>query len=380
MKKEIVDKLIEFIRIDSYAYKKNNVVKAQEFVKSYLSELPITWETSESSNNSLAPILIGKSKNWDNTRSSITLTGHLDIVYPDISDFKIELTNGKLFGPGTADMKAGVLVILEAVKQLHKRNQFRNINLLFTSEEEHFLTSSYPDFEKISKGIENLLVYEGEGSLDQDLNIKEKLLVTKRKGILAFSIKATGPGGHSGALNQKHLRHSTIHELINKSQEILKLTDFIKGTTLNIGKFNGGQALNILAPDAEIVIDARFESSEEYFRVKKEIEQLRPNDDEIKLEIINIVNGFPVEETEQNLKLFKMAKEAGNEIGIEIGTVHKGGASDMNRITAFNPNIACLDYLGPSGCGEHTQNEFLYLDSFDPCVELSVKLIEKLFN
>lgn len=76
--------------------------------------------------------------------------------------------------------------------------------------------------------------------------------------------------------------------------------------------------------------------------------------------------------------MFGLAKKAGKDLGIEIGAVHKGGASDMNRLTAFNPNIACIDYLGPVGNGEHTKNEFLYLNTFDPSVDLSIKLIENI--
>lgn len=380
MNKDLVDKLIEFIKIDSFAFKRNGVVRAQEFVIEYLKEVPIDWNFYASTNKDLAPILIGRAKKWDNNHQSVTLTGHLDIVYPDISDFTIKLTDDKLFGPGTADMKAGVLVILEAVKELHKKNQFKNINLLFTSEEEHFLTSHYPDFEEIAQDIENLLVYEGEGSLDVKPNINEKLLITKRKGILGYSIKANGPGGHSGVLNKESMRHSAIHELLSQSQDILRLSDYKKGTTINIGKFNGGQALNVLAPEAEILLDARLDSIEEYNRVKLAIEATSPKDKNIKLEITNKVNGFPVEETENNLKLFKLARQVGKEIGLEIDSVHKGGASDMNRLTSFNPEIACLDYLGPSGGGEHTKDEFLYLNTFDPCVRLSVKLIEKILQ
>ena len=380
MQKELINKLIEFIQIDSYAFKRSGVEQAQNYVREYLKDIPISWDLYQSTNNELAPILFGKSKEWDTNSQSVTLTGHLDIVYPDISNFKIKLTSDKLFGPGTADMKAGVLVILEVVKELHKKNKFKNVNLLFTSEEEHFLTSQYPDFEEIAKNIKNLLVYEGEGSLDVAPKINEKLLVTKRKGILGYSIKATGPGGHSGVLNKESMRHSAIHELIFQAQTILKMSDYKKGTTINIGKFNGGQALNILAPEAEILFDTRLDSREEYSRMKSAIESILPQDKHVELEISNKVNGFPVEETVNNIKLFKLARQVGEEIGLEIDSVHKGGASDMNRLSSFNPEISCIDYLGPSGGGEHTKDEFLYLDTFDSCVRLSVKLIEKILQ
>ncbi len=378
MKNEVLQKLIELIKIDSYAFKKEGVIKAQNFVKEYLKELPINWIEYPSTDPDLAPILLGKSKIWKTDKPKITLTGHLDIVYPDIKDFRIEVSGDKLFGPGTADMKAGIIVILEAVKSLHKSGDFQNISLLFTSEEEHFMTSSYPDFQNIATEIDNLLVYEGEGSVDELPNPREKLLVTKRKGILAYKLKAKGPGGHSGALYRKEERHSTIHELINQATKVIGLANYQYGTTTNVGIFRGGEALNIISPEAEIVFDARLDNVDEYHRIKNEIENLTSSDPLVKLDLEPLVSGFPVEESVQNKKLFGLAKNVGDEINIDVGFVHKGGASDMNRLTAFNTEIAVLDFLGPTGGGEHTKNEFLFLDSFDPSLELSIGLIKKI--
>jgi len=378
MNKQVLESLIEFIKIDSYAFKKREVMKAQKFVKEYLSGIEIDWVEYPSTDSELASILVGKSKRWDKDKPEITLTGHIDIVYPDIKDFKIEVSGGKLFGPGTADMKAGVMVILETVKSLDKTGNFENISLLFTSEEEHFRTSAYPDFPEIAKGINNLLVYEGEGSIDELPDLKEKLLVTKRKGILAYNLKATGPGGHSGVLSKKEERHSAIHELISQADQIRNLANYEEGTTINIGIFKGGQALNMLAPEAEIVFDARLETVSEYDRIKKAVESITPFDSKMKFDLNLLVSGFPVEETSQNKNLYSLAKDVGKEIGMNIGFVHKGGASDMNRLTAFNTKMAALDYLGPGGGGEHTKDEFLFLDTFDPSLKLSIALISKL--
>lgn len=378
MKKEVLEKLIELLKIDSFAFKKHEVVEAQNFVKNYLRDLPINWIEYSSTDPQLAPLLVGKSKNWDEAKPSITLDGHLDIVYPDTSGFKVEVRGDKLFGPGTADMKAGIMVILEAVKALHKSGDFRNMILLFTSEEEHFRTASYPDFANIASAIDTLLVYEGEGSITELQNPREKLLVTKRKGILAYKLKANGPGGHSGALFREEERHSTINELINQATKAIDLADYSKGTTTNVGIFRGGEALNIIAPEAEIVFDARLDSVSEYDRVKEAVESFSSKDPLVKLESELLVSGFPVEESTGNKQLFELAQKVGKELDIEVGFVHKGGASDMNRITSFKPEIAALDYLGPSGGGEHTKNEFLFLDSFDPSLELSVGLIREI--
>lgn len=378
MNKQVLESLIEFIKIDSYAFKKKEILKAQRFVKAYLKDIDIKWEECPSTDSQLAPLLVGKSENWDKNKPSITLTGHLDIVYPDTSDFKIEVKDDKLYGPGTADMKAGIMVILEAVKALQKNDSFKNIQLLFTSEEEHFRTSSFPDFPTIAKSIDTLLVYEGEGSLSDLPKLNTKSLVTKRKGILAYNLKAFGPGGHSGVLSQKSKRHSAVEELITQAQTIKNLTNYSKGTTVNIGIFKGGEALNVIAPKAEITFDTRLETRDEYQRGIKYIEKIKSSDPQVKLELIQLVSGYPVEETKQNKKLLELAKLAGERIGIKIGFVHRGGASDMNRLVGLNPNIASLDYLGPMGGGEHSKGEFLFINSFVPSLKLSLELIKEL--
>ena len=74
MEKPILDKLIELIKIDSYAYKKEGILAAQQFVKDYLSQAPISWKTYESTKDDLAPILLGRSRNWNNSKPTITLS------------------------------------------------------------------------------------------------------------------------------------------------------------------------------------------------------------------------------------------------------------------------------------------------------------------
>lgn len=380
MDKLVIEKLIELLKIDSYAQKKANLLLAQRFVTEYLSSIPITWETIESTNPELAPILLGKSTIWDNNKPTITLSGHLDIVFPNIDDFDIRVEADKLYGPGAVDMKAGVLVILEVVKVLNTQEELSNIQILLTSDEEQYQTRYYPQLENIALSTDFLLVYEGAGSLVQEPNFQEKGLVIKRKGILGYKLTAKAKGGHSGGLAKEEERHSAVHELIKQSEKILSLADFTKGTTINIGKFNGGRALNILAEEAEIQFDARIVSADEFRRIKGALSELTPFDPQVRIHLEQLLEGSPVEATQSNLELFELAKIAGNKIGIQVGIEDKSGASDMNRLVGFNSKMASIDYLGPSGGGEHSSGEFLYLNSFDPCVKLSVELISSILR
>lgn len=380
MEKPILDKLIELIKIDSYAYKKEGILAAQQFVKDYLSQAPISWKTYESTKDDLAPILLGRSRNWNNSKPTITLCGHLDIVYPNIDNMEVKIISNKLYGPGAADMKAGVLVILETVKKLVELNLFTNVQILLTSEEEQYQTRFYPIFRDIAISTDYLFVYEGAGSLDKEPDYKKKGLVIKRKGILGYRLSAKAKGGHSGGLAKREERHSAVHELIYQSKQILNFADFDKGTTLNIGKFNGGKALNILAENAEIEFDARLNYLEEFERVKKRLDKIKPNDLEVRLNLDLLLEGPPVIDSAGNKSLFEIAQQAGNRAGVEVFEESKSGASDMNRLVGFNPQMASIDYLGPSGGGEHTSLEFLYLDSFEPSVKLSIELLSMLIN
>lgn len=380
MDNSILEKLIELINIDSYAQKRDNIELAQRWIKEYLSSIPITWESSDSTNPVFAPILLGKSKLWDSKKPTITLCGHLDIVFPNIDDFDIRIESDKLYGPGAADMKAGILVILEVVKQLHSRGELSNVQILLTSDEEQYQTRYYPQLENIALSTDYLLVYEGAGSLDQEPDFQKKGLVIKRKGILGYKLFAKAKGGHSGGLSKEKERHSAVHELIKQSEKILSLSDFQKGTTINIGKFNGGRALNILAEEAEIQFDARIVSADEFRRIKSALSLLAPIDPKVEIHLAQLLEGPPVEATQVNIELLELAKIAGNNVGIQVEIEDKSGASDMNRLVGFNPKMASLDYLGPSGGGEHTSGEFLYIKSLDPSIALSVELVHMLLT
>lgn len=380
MEKQVLEKLIELLKIDSYAYKRENVLLAQNLVKTYLSSVPITWEVYQSTNPELAPILFGKSKLWEDSKPTITLSGHLDIVFPNIDDFDIRVEEDKLYGPAAVDMKAGVLVILEVVKKLDSQGVLSNIQILLTSDEEQYQTRYYPQLKEIALSSDYLLVFEGAGSLAQEPDFLEKNLVIKRKGILGYRLSANASGGHSGGLSREEERHSAIHELIKQSEKILSLADFSKGTTINIGKFNGGRALNILAEEAEIQFDARIISTDEFRRIKDALSQLTPIDPEVEIHLEQLLEGSPVEATQANIELHEIAKIAGKKVGLKIGIEDKSGASDMNRLVGFNPKMASIDYLGPSGGGEHSRGEFLYLKSFEPCVTLSVELVRSILQ
>lgn len=380
MDKLVLEKLIELLKIDSYAQKKANLLSAQGFVREYLASIPITWEIIKSTNPELAPTLLGKCTIWDNNKPTITLSGHLDIVFPNIKDFDIRVEDEKLYGPGAVDMKAGVLVILEVVKVLNTQGELSNIQILLTSDEEQYQTRYYPQLENIALSTDYLLVYEGAGSLVREPNFQKKDLVIKRKGILGYKLSAKAGGGHSGGLAKEEERHSAVHELIKQSEKILLLADFTKGTTINIGQFNGGKALNILAEEAEIQFDARIASSDEFRRIKGALSELTSFDPQVRIDLEQLLEGPPVEATQLNIELFELTKNVGNNIGIQIGIEEKSGASDMNRLVGFNPKMASIDYLGPSGGGEHSSGEFLYLNSFEPCVKLSVELIGSLLR
>lgn len=378
MKKEVLEKLIELIKIDTYAYKPENILKAHKLAKDYLKDEPIKWNQYPSEDPELAPFLVGKSIEWDESKPTISMIGHLDIVYPDIRKFQTKVVGTRLLGAGTADMKGGVMLMLETIKKLAKEKKFANINLILTSDEEQYRTEAYPDLGTYADESDYLLVFEGPGSYEIEPDHMVKPLVTSRKGVLFYKLKAVGPGGHSGVLTTKDERHSAIHELLLQSEKILNFADEKKGTTINIGLFNGGQAVNILAPEAELGFDARMNTVNEFSRIEKKVAVLEPIDKLITLETSRVVFGSPVEESKKNLELFKLAKKAGDKIGMKILKETRSGASDMNRLAYFDNTSAMIDFLGPSGGGEHTKNEFLYLDSFEPSLKLTVELIKQI--
>lgn len=373
----LTKELLRLVNIHSYTLNSTEVNAVGEAYQALLTVANLNWEQHIPKDKGFGNLLVARSQLQDTKLPQIVLTGHLDTVYPEHHQQNIRIEDRKLYGPGTIDMKAGLIVMMAVVKELAASNNLKNLTLILTPDEEQMQVERFPVMTELLRNSTHLMVYEGGPPYE---NFSTKKLVVQRKGYLAYQLKAKASGGHSGMLTSPHERHSAIHELIQQSTKIMNAANYELGTSSNIGTISGGTATNALAQSANIHFDARVVNQTEFMRMQNLYESLAssPFDSEVSLEAQCESAVFPLAHSSANQAFFELAQASGHKLGFTISPEFRGGGSDANRFIYHNPQLAVLDNLGPTGEGDHTEEEFVYLDSLLPSIRLSIGIIKSL--
>ena len=286
-------------------------------------------------------------------KKPILILGHTDTVHPIGSKEKnpTRIEDGKLYGCGTFDMKANIVVMLEVFRAL---NEFdvkpkRPINVLLSCDEEVGSDTGRAYVEREAKLAKSCLVFEPSA------NGKVK---TGRKGTGGYTLKTHGIPSHAGLDPKKGA--SAILEISRQIEKLHSFTDFEIGTTLSIGTVKGGTTTNVIPAEAECSIDVRFETLEEASRIENKLKSLTSFDERVKLELLGEINRPPMEQTAEVMDLYRKAKSIAQTFDYELEETQVGGASDGSFVGALG--IPVLDGLGIAGDGAHTLDEYILID------------------
>lgn len=299
-------------------------------------------------------------------RGSILLVCHMDTVFPlgTLSKTPYREVDGKIFGPGTLDMKAGIVISLAAIEESRKNGMTRPVTLLCTSDEEIGSHTSRTWIESLAKESELVLVLEA-ALLDGSLK-------TWRKGVGEFRVKTRGRAAHAGGDHKKG--RNAIEEMAHQVIAIQKLTDYAKQTTLNVGVIRGGTVSNVVPEEASIQVDVRVMKPGEWERLESEMNKLKPVLDGTSVEIKGGLNRPPMPFDEQMKVTFEKAKSIAARIGIPLNAGGTGGASDANFVAPLG--VPVMDGLGAIGEGYHSEREYIFADSLDQRVKLVSTLLQ----
>lgn len=295
----------------------------------------------------------------------ILLLCHMDTVFPlgTIHKFPYREDGEKIFGPGTLDMKAGIVIALAAIEEAQKSGLTRPVTLLCTSDEETGSLTSRQHIERLAKESSLVLVLEG-ALLDGSLK-------TWRKGVGEFWVKTKGRAAHAGVDHEKG--RNAIEEMAHQIIAIQKLTDYSKQTTLNVGVIQGGTVSNVVPEEAEIQVDVRVMQSGEWERLESEMKKLKPALDGTFIEVAGGLNRPPMPFDERMKATFEKAKSIAAQIGMELTAGGTGGASDGNFVAPLG--IPVLDGMGAVGEGAHSEREYIFADSLKQKARLIASLI-----
>ena len=279
---------------------------------------------------------------------------HFDTVWPIgmINDMPLKEEDGKLYGPGTMDMKAGITTAIEAVR-IAKAEQLElkgPVSMLLTSDEEKGSVHSREIIESLAKEHDRVLVLEPSRD--------DGALKIGRKGIGGFWVTFTGISAHAG--NNPKDGASALHELAHFILFADSLTDYDKGTTVNVTVANAGTVSNVICEEAKCEIDMRAMTLEEAERVEKAINDYTCKDARVKISVSGGVNRPPMENTQENQALFAEVQSHMDAMDINLEAVIVGGGSDGNFTSALG--IATVDGLGSAGEGAHARHEHIRID------------------
>ncbi|MBZ5512864.1 MAG: M20 family metallopeptidase [Acidobacteriia bacterium] len=305
----------------------------------------------------------------DHRAPPVLLLGHMDTVW-DVGTLKtmpVREKNGRLFGPGAYDMKAGIAQMIFAVDALRELRGAvpRPVTILLVSDEEVKSASSRAILTRLAKQSSAVFVLEPSAGL-------KGALKTARKGVGEYRVKVTGRPSHAGLDPQNG--HSAIIELARQIGRIAAFNDRSRGTTVNPGIIRGGTRTNVVAAEAEVEVDARIARLADGPRLDRKFRSLRPFDKVCRLEISGGINRPPLERTPAVVGLFRKAQAAARELGFEVDEAAVGGGSDGNFTAALG--IPTLDGLGAVGEGAHALNESVVISEIPRRTALLARLIE----
>jgi glutamate carboxypeptidase len=279
----------------------------------------------------------------------LLVLGHYDTVYATgtLAKMPFHVSAGKAYGPGTFDMKAGIVQALFALDALRQTQAplRKRIVFLWTSDEEIGSDSSRKLLEAEARRSDAVFV------LEPSLGPRG-LLKTARKGVGEAEIIVHGRASHAGLAPGEGV--NAVHELARQIARLEQWNDLRRGISVNADVIEGGTRVNVIAQRARAVIDLRALRISDMRRLEKRLGALRPLTRGARLEIRGGFNRPPMER-KVSAALFSLAKSVAAQMGLSIGECVAGGGSDGNLTAALG--VPTLDGLGAVGDGAHAAHE-----------------------
>ena len=299
----------------------------------------------------------------------ILALGHSDTVYPRgvLSRMPFHERDGKIYGPGTFDMKAGIAFFVYAVRALLDlgRPVRRPLMLQLNPDEEVGSDCSRALTEQEALKSEAVLVLEP----GQDTDGKFK---TARKGVGDYTITVRGRASHAGV--DFTAGASAILELARQIDRVAGFTQLERGLTVNPGVISGGSRSNVVADFAQAEIDIRVARLADAGELDERFRSLTPFDGRCTLEVTGGLNRPPMERTEAIGALFEKARMLARGLGVDLKEASTGGGSDGNFTAAVGATT--LDGIGAVGAGAHSPDEHILVNRIADRTALIAKLIE----
>ena len=347
------------IDINSYTKNKDGVDKISTIMTQWFKELG--FEVESFKRETIGNHNLYTSPKTDGAK--ILLLGHNDTVFPQGKFENFSEDSEWVYGPGVCDMKGGNIVALQALRNVFKQNgKIENIDVFLVSDEESGSDDSKAVTAKLAKNYDVCFVFEAAG---ENLEV-----VTGRKGVGTFTIEIEGKASHAGVRYASGINANL--EAAHKLIEITKLTNLEIGTTVNVGKIEGGIGANTISPSATLLLELRYTQNSERDRLLEALERITKTSyvEGTKATLYGLIQRDVMEANESQLALIKKIENFTN---IQLPTEQRGGVSDANIVAS--QGVTTLDGFGPFGDGDHTVKERALKSSFEQRIALMTQIL-----
>ncbi|MEM7360607.1 MAG: hydrolase [Pseudomonadota bacterium] len=336
-----------------------------------VAPMTITDESGNLVEKAIGPVL--KMGVRPEAKTRVLFCGHMDTVFPLDSDFQQwhQIDQNTLGGPGVADMKGGILVMLKALQAFERSEHAEKLgwDILLNSDEEIGSLGSAPHLAEAAKSTHLGMVYEP--------SMPDGFLAGARRGSGNYALVVRGKAAHAG--REYHLGRNAIATLAAAMAELDTLNELSDSITLNLARIHGGGPNNVVPDLAICHFNIRVSSLEDQAFAEQHVARAVANASAREGFNVSINGGFnrpPKPATAEQKKLFELVELCGQELNLELGFRATGGCCDGNNLLAAGlPNI---DTLGVQGGDIHSDKEYMLLDSLIQRANLSLKILTRI--
>lgn len=300
----------------------------------------------------------------------VMLLGHLDTVWPPgtLRARPARIEGERFYGPGAYDMRAGLVVIVFALRALAEHGPLPPVSVFLTPLEE-VGCAAYRD-------VMEAEMRASRACLDFEPAWPGGAVKTARKGSGTFTLRTRGRAAHAGADLEQGA--NAVLDLARRVLEVAALTDRERGTSANVGTIRGGIRPNVVPDCAEAEVDVRYLRRADGPALEAALRALRADTPGVTLEVEGALGYPPLERTPQVARLFEIARGVAAELGQDLREVATGGASEASFAAALG--LPTLDGLGADGDGAHAEHEHVRLPSLPERVALAAALVRRLLE
>lgn len=293
-----------------------------------------------------------------NAPLKVVLGGHMDTVFSPSHPFQKaeKIDANTLRGPGVADMKGGLVIILKALEALEDSPLSGKLGweVIINADEEIGSPSSTHLFAEAAKRAQLGLIFEP--------SFPDGSLVSSRKGSVNFTVVVRGKAAHVG--RDFFMGVNAITAMARFIMGVDGLSSHYKGITVNVGSVEGGGAVNIV-PDLAIArVNVRVKEPKDLKVIKQTMQEVVNgciSHDGISMVLYENVERAPKIIDPKTQLLFEAFKNIGNDLGIDLKWQPSGGVCDGNTLAAAG--LPTIDTLGVVGGNIHTIDEYILIDS-----------------